>query len=465
MSENRKSLVVRDYNGNGIKNVNIQSLSINLDSSKNAITTMQHGGMPVNLSDCSDTKIVSEKVLRTELLKSQPQRIKPNGLIYGAVVHTSGYTFTVSKCKYYIDGIEINTAEKLITLSPADNTYDRFVVITGSKYGVIDVVYGAATEYPVKPEIPVEYNVVIASIYVKANSTVPSEIVKTIIYDENTEWAFEKLDDCNYSLINSQSPYRGSKYMNVRPQPNQPLDFIFTFYKNIETYIGNGELIFRIKLKTAIYKPAILQVGIGISFVTNAVNIENNNIYGLDFTKTDWQTVVVPISDFNSELEFIKLVGFKGSMPLPLTSIDFDAIEIQTGNNNNNITIELTGAIKGKGNNIIPVSFIDSIDFTVTGFAYEQNTSKLIDIYAPYRYIIKQVVLMTNTGSVISAEILNYSKDSSIVTNVSFGTSVHIINITNNAFVEKGDKLGFNSGTSFGSLPNIIYGKLIIERY
>lgn len=111
-----------------------------------------------------------------------------SGLLLGGVVsHDTLYTYDVTAATYTIGGVQYTSAAGFTTLSAADEDFDRQDIIALDTNGNIVNIPGDPSENPALPQIDPASQLFLTSIYVKAGSTAPDDIVRDIIYDENAE--------------------------------------------------------------------------------------------------------------------------------------------------------------------------------------------------------------------------------------------------------------------------------------
>jgi hypothetical protein len=110
----------------------------------------------------------------------------------GGVSWVSGLTFTVSAATYYIDGTLYNSPQATVTLPAADPSLARIDTIIVTSGSIATSVQGQAAAPPFEPSLDPTSQLKLSSVLVAAGATTPSDLTRTLIYDENTggpgEW-------------------------------------------------------------------------------------------------------------------------------------------------------------------------------------------------------------------------------------------------------------------------------------
>ena len=105
------------------------------------------------------------------------------------VQYTSGLTYTVGVCNYYIAGVHYaTTALTNVTLDAADGTFPRIDAIIVNSSNVATKITGTAAATPAAPTVDPSTQLALTFAYVAAMATTPTGVSTTTIYDENTEW-------------------------------------------------------------------------------------------------------------------------------------------------------------------------------------------------------------------------------------------------------------------------------------
>jgi hypothetical protein len=113
----------------------------------------------------------------------------PNQILSGCgVIWNSLLNFNIAPCSYLIQNTQYSTAATSISLAAADPSLDRIDVIAVNSSSVVTVITGTPSASPTPPSVDISTQLQLTFVYVAAGATVPSNVVTTDIYHENTEW-------------------------------------------------------------------------------------------------------------------------------------------------------------------------------------------------------------------------------------------------------------------------------------
>ena len=249
--------------------------------------------------------------------------------VYGSNVVIDANYFHLQNYDYYTQANKWVINNKLseifisgvTSLGVAHPTLDRIDVIA-IESGVTDftfvVISGTPATIPSKPEVDETRQVELTFVLVKANTTAPSNVFETVIYDENLgtgngEWNTSKVEEIPASntirlASSATTAYSGSttiRFLNATSGDHVHFD-------NNILIDGTGisNLIFRIKVINA--QPQFAEtLSFAVRFYSNSgpdgttVYITSGQ-YGFDATKLNvWQTIIIPSTVLGISSKFI----------------------------------------------------------------------------------------------------------------------------------------------------------------
>ena len=258
-------------------------------------------------------------------------------LVSGGIVTWTGvgYDFNVSAANYYIQNIEYNSPEQIITLDAADATNARLDIVGVDNTGTVFKVTGFPAPNPSEPDIDPGTQLKLSIVLVPAASVVPP-VVQETVYADNVgspaEW--------NWST--SGAGFNVNSTNNPRPPSTKDIEGTAAAapaYAQGEHGTGTitptdfGTLVVYIRSKatwnnnrglSVTLRNAGVQVGI-------PVVINRTGTFGFESSNTtDYQLVAIPITNFavpgGSAINQIRFTAFGAGIGFYL-----DAIEFQTG--------------------------------------------------------------------------------------------------------------------------------------
>jgi len=245
-----------------------------------------------------------------------------------AVWSGSGLTFNVFTPVFYIQGVQSPSELVSITLDAADVTNDRIDLFAVDLTGPIKIT-GTPAATPVKPTVDTLTQLEITSIFIEANTLVPTLVTDENVYLENTEWTGSS-DNGTVDFNNTTDPFAGTKDVSCGSFTNgQYIRFVDGSTHQISDY---GYLKFYVKLKAQFLSSTgwIVTFKNGTSTVSSAFTV-TNGIYAFDRTDVSgYQLIVIPLSEFTFTSSTFDTVNFslKGNNA---TGFRFDNIILQGG--------------------------------------------------------------------------------------------------------------------------------------
>jgi len=131
---------------------------------------------------CADTGLVWETF--ADAGSGGPSNASGSFLVSGGVIHwLQNYDFNVSAATYYIQNIQYNSPEQIITLAAASPTNPRIDVIGVDNTGNVFKVTGVAAINPSEPDINPGTQLKLGIVLVQAASTAPIITTETVYAD------------------------------------------------------------------------------------------------------------------------------------------------------------------------------------------------------------------------------------------------------------------------------------------
>lgn len=214
-----------------------------------------------------------------------------------AVWSGTGLIFNVYWPIYFIDGVQYASGSGTVTLTTADPTNPRLDVIAISSLTGPIALTGTPAVNPVKPTVDSTTQLEITTVLVDAGATTPSEITDIDVYLENSEWT-PSSDIPGIDFADTTDPFAGLLDISVG---------LFTAgqyirFTDLDINVADVTFLkFYIKLKANFTR----QTGLIFTFLNGTTPISTsvtivNNVYGFAQNNTsDYQLVVIPISDFS----------------------------------------------------------------------------------------------------------------------------------------------------------------------
>ena len=146
-------------------------------------------------------------------------------LISGSITWLQDLDFQVSDLVYQILNRRYSSSAKVVTI-PANAANDPvFAVIYADIYGQVGSIVGVPAAAPSVPLVNDQTQIALTTVYIPALGTEPApdpdgetdDIVTTIIYDENIEWATTKVEEAGITinLKDVTEPSTGAKHINM----------------------------------------------------------------------------------------------------------------------------------------------------------------------------------------------------------------------------------------------------------
>lgn len=220
----------------------------------------------------------------------------------GAVVWTSGLSFTVSAAVYYILGVQYQSAQQNITLDAADGSNPRIDVIGVDNTQTVIKVTGTAAASPSEPDVDPGTQLKLAIVTVAAGATTPT-VTNTTIYAENdgdpTEWN-GTTSGTGFSLASTTSPRSGTKCVDGTTVANNAYA---QWEKGSGTFDPNSVdlFIFYVNSKALWNSGTGINITLRSTGVIRGVTIPINRTGSYGFNSgntTGYQQIAIPTSHF-----------------------------------------------------------------------------------------------------------------------------------------------------------------------
>ena len=162
----------------------------------------------------SSTQLSLDEIV-AEVISSIPQPITGNFLVSGgAVIWTSGLSFTVTAAVYYIGGVRYTSVQQNITLDAADGANPRIDVIGLNTSSAVFKVTGTAAASPSEPTVDPTTQLQLAFVTIAAGATTPTGASSTTLYTEAAgdpgEWNATEVG-VGFTVDSASSPITGTK--------------------------------------------------------------------------------------------------------------------------------------------------------------------------------------------------------------------------------------------------------------
>lgn len=264
-----------------------------------------------------------------------------NQLIKGSVAWTAGLSFAVTDCLYLIQGASYESIGTTLDLDAADPSLDRIDVIFVDTDGKAGVLKGTPSATPVKPLVDPLTQLELTYVLLEASATEPG-LTNENVYQENTEWAtsWNSFAGVLVDFESTNNPKAGTKCVEITKDPDNILPGGFTgaiidFVKTSSVSVFNSSLIINIRtaLKIRTTDCLVLQLKNGSDVISQFKVRITQDSYGFDTTSTSWQTLTIPIGDFQPvsyEIDTLE-IGFEGDWIYPSDVIGLDSIYFQSG--------------------------------------------------------------------------------------------------------------------------------------
>jgi hypothetical protein len=132
----------------------------------------------------------------------------------GGVTWTTGLSFIVAACSYYIQGVHYTSPQATITLNTADPSNARIDVIGVNTSGVAFKRTGTAAADPSEPDVDPATELQLAFVLVDAGATTPASVTTLVLYADNAgaaaEWNWTT-SGSGFNTNSATSPHAGTK--------------------------------------------------------------------------------------------------------------------------------------------------------------------------------------------------------------------------------------------------------------
>lgn len=279
-----------------------------------------------------------------------------------------GLIYDVFYPSYYIKGVLYPGATTQIILDPSDVTFPRRDAIAVNATGAVKIT-GIAALNPVDPTIDTSTTIVITTILINANETIPANALEEVVYKENVEWTHTS-DIAVIDFAATTTPYQGTKHIETGAIAlGKQIFFSSPTLKKVTDY---NALRFRINLKAVAPENNIIFIYIykDNNAVSKIVYLTDGS-YNYDRTIiNEYQTIVVPMTDFEffdphfdsfnlimigandgfrlDDIVFTKEAAFTSPLQKAFTSIFTDEGVVKATQSEDNVTFRGFGGIKVK---------------------------------------------------------------------------------------------------------------------
>lgn len=209
--------------------------------------------------------------------------------------NTTGLTYAVAACQYYIQGTLYSSPATTVTLDAADGSNPRVDSLIVDTTPVATKLSGTAASSPSEPSLDPSTQIRLASVTVATSATTPTGLANETAYDEDDDWT--TTEGTGWDGANTANPHGGTKAIKgtalsagntmrlVRASDLNP-----NSYQQLHLWIApvtwNSGRSFLVTLRN------VNQVQVG-----NAITIQNNS-FGFNTANTAYQLVVIPTSQF-----------------------------------------------------------------------------------------------------------------------------------------------------------------------
>lgn len=185
-----------------------------------------------------------------EVIAAMPSPIVGNFVISGgSVVWTSGLSFTVTACIYYINNVRYTSVQQNITLNAADGANPRIDIIGLDNTSTVFKVTGTAAASPSEPNYDPSTQIQLAFVTIATGATTPTNSAQVTLYTEAAgdpgEWNVTEVGT-GFTTDSASSPITGTKSILCASSVNA--DYLQLAKGSGSIDINNyGYLIFKIK--------------------------------------------------------------------------------------------------------------------------------------------------------------------------------------------------------------------------
>jgi len=254
----------------------------------------------------------------------------------GIITWLTGYDFRVSAALYFIQNVQYNSPETVITLDAANPTNPRLDAIGVNASSAVFKKTGTPAVNPSEPEIDPATQLKLGIVLVQAASTAPTITTEVLYADaagSPAEWNWTTSGTgWNTSSTNNPKPpstkdieataVAVSAYVQAQKGTGTVIPYNFN---NLILYIRSKAAWSNGRGLTITLRNAGVQIG-------NPVTINRTGTFGFDSSITaDYQLVAIPVTTFaipsGSTIDQVRISVFGGGQGFYL-----DAIEFQGGN-------------------------------------------------------------------------------------------------------------------------------------
>jgi hypothetical protein len=223
----------------------------------------------------------------------------PNQILAGCgVIWTSLLNFSISPCSYLIQNTQYSTALTSTTLTAADVSLDRIDVIAVNSSSVVTVITGTPSATPTPPSVDISTQLQLTFVYVAAGATVPSNVVTTDIYHENTEWTCAS-SGAAVNCASTNNPHSGTKTVEWTNAATGAYERHTIPSSNIDLNDFNA---FSFWIRSKATWPATRSLTIqwynGGTAKCSPVSLKDGNFTFNSSVTTSYQQIVIPTSTF-----------------------------------------------------------------------------------------------------------------------------------------------------------------------
>lgn len=258
-----------------------------------------------------------------------------NDVILGNYIHLTDYSYTVTVSKWVINSVVYNNVVVVspLSLTGSHATLDRIDLVVINQVGSIYAIAGEPSANPFIPDFNRLTEAPFFFVYVKANTTKPTDpdtgdpvIVNNLIYDENlgepNEWTASVLSG-TADVDSSIDAYSGTKSVEfpfgTEVRQVSFLDDQITQVSTLST------LSFKIKFTNELNNNTKL---FRLLFNNSVALVINDGDYSIDASNiADWQTVIIPNTDIDIS-NFNEIVFSTGSNSM---GFRIDDVNLQSG--------------------------------------------------------------------------------------------------------------------------------------
>ena len=218
----------------------------------------------------------------------------------GIVTWDSLMVFDVTAATYCINNKSYSSASGRITLNAAHSTLNRVDVIALDTLGAIVKITGTPSANPSIPQVDLRSQLYLTAIYIPAGSTIPINVVSTLIWDENigSPEYNATTSDAGISFINTTTPYHKVRATSVSADASSRSmlysgspSYTITDYSSLRFFINLNAGTTTDNCQVAVYLISGSNVSSGV--MLDATNGFNTTVQG------SYQNITIPLSEFS----------------------------------------------------------------------------------------------------------------------------------------------------------------------